>query len=900
MRYASVLLLGFLVLQSCASFAEVKRTDFVRDSGGSLVLEFLNDRTFHFEYSPAAKPPDLSQPIGTSFYIAKSEDGTAYQATFKGPTAYQASTNEIETRDLRISVEPATLCFSVYSKAKQAHLTEVCPLNLQQDWKGLTLTHGTTQHLYGLGEQFLPNRFGSSNGDWLGQVRYPGMKDDGKGSEGHFGNEMVSYPPDQGASGAVGNTEFPILYATGPDGKNYSLFLDQIYKQRWDFRDDPWKVETQGATLRGFVTVATEALALRQAFMDLVGHPLVPPKKAFGLWVSEYGFESWTEIEDKLSTLRKNHFPIDGFVMDLQWFGNVKKDSDSTRMGTLDFDTSPEHFPNPKEKIRSFWHDQGIGLIPIEESYVGKALPEHENLAKQGFLVKATPDSGPLYINENPWWGLGGMIDWSNPKAQAYWHETKRKNLIDLGVVGHWTDLGEPEMYRHLDLTNGVKSYTIPYNEAETHNLFSLKWHEGIYHGYQKEFLETGMSRRPFILSRSGGPGMQRYGAAMWSGDIGSKFEDLATHYNVQMQMSWSGQDYFGADIGGFHREDLDGDLNELYTEWFADACAFDVPIRPHTENLSKKKNTAPDRVGDLDSNLANVRLRYELSPYYYSLAHRAHLYGEPVVPPLAFYYPTDSDSTIGDEKLVGKDLLIALTAKSKIRNRDIYLPTGDWIDYRSLLFYPGKGASKDQTLKAYPVYSEDLLTLPIFVKSGAIIPFMHVDDQTMNILGKRLDGITHTEMALKVFASSDPSHFTVYEDDGTSVGYLNGAVATTDVSQVADLKAGTATVTIAPTLGSYPYEDPNTGVQVSSPKERQYEVEMVVPSAPPGISWAVAMGDKTLPKLATEADYRAAKSGYFVKSDRQIFAKSAILSSAEVKRFDFKQTGYPHHIKMR
>ena len=87
------------------------------------------------------------------------------------------------------------------------------------------------------------------------------------------------------------------------------------------------------------------------------------------------------------------------------------------------------------------------------------------------------------------------------------------------------------------------------------------------------------------------------------------------------MHMSFSGIDYFGADVGGFHREALDGDLNELYQQWLADAAAFDVPVRPHTFNLARNNETAPDRVGDFKSNLANIRRRYELGPYYYSLA---------------------------------------------------------------------------------------------------------------------------------------------------------------------------------------------------------------------------------------------------------------------------------------
>jgi alpha-glucosidase len=474
------------------------------------------------------------------------------------------------------------------------------------------------------------------------------------------------------------------------------------------------------------------------------------------------------------------------------------------------------------------------------------------------------------------------MIDWSNPQAGAYWHRTKRQKLVDLGIVGHWTDLGEPEMYRHVDIVDGKKVYTIPSNEAETHNLFSLDWHESIFKGYQA----AGSTQRPFMLSRSGGPGMQKYGAAMWSGDIGSKFEDLATHYNVQMQMSLSGQDYFGADIGGFHREDLDGDLNELYTQWFADASAFDVPVRPHTEDLDKTHNTAPDRIGDPASNLASIRERYELSPYYYSLAHLAYADAEPVVPPVFFYYPSQSDRTLGSEKLIGHDLLVALVAKSGEKSRSVYLPPGDWVDFRSFDWYQGS----ERVIDSYPVYRDGRFELPIFARAGAIIPEMRVDDQTMNILGKRLDGVTHTELIARVFASPTQTRFTVSEDDGATIAYQKGAMAQTEISQI--FSGDHEEVEIAPTSGKYTYEDPNTGAQVESPSSRQFEIELVVPKLASHAAVRVALNGELLTRFVNQNDYDAAPSGYFVSTDHLVLAKSASVSVLKKKVFDFEGVG--------
>src|SRR6478609_12225316 len=149
--------------------------------------------------------------------------------------------------------------------------------------------------------------------------------------------------------------------------------------------------------------------------------------------------------------------------------------------------------------------------------------------------------------------------------------------------------------------------------------------------------------------------------------------------------MSMSGIDYYGSDLGGCFRSAIDSDEKELYTQWFANGMVFDVPGRPHAENLCNCHDTSPAVTGDVQSNLINVRRRYEMSPYMYSLAYRAYLYGEPVVPPLVYYYQNDPVvRKMGHEKMVGKDLLVGIVAGAGEKQRSVYLPAGDWIDFHT------------------------------------------------------------------------------------------------------------------------------------------------------------------------------------------------------------------------
>lgn len=811
-----------------------------------LIVEFLDDDLVHFELSGVETNTDLSQPLHTTPMVAKKEYAGPSQLTFDGIGTF-------ETTDLKVQVESATLCLTVWDTTRQPALTltTLCPLNLGIKDQAVTLTPESFTNVYGLGEQFLPL---ASQGDWVGRTRTTGS---------FMGNAMVGWD-----GGAVGNAQFPIAYFLGQGLDSYALFADNAYAQTWNFKQEPWQATMKGDWMRFYLMSGSDLQDLRQDYLELVGHPLVPPKKMFGLWVSEYGYDNWGELDDKLSTLRAHHFPVDGFVLDLQWFGGILSGSDNSPMGSLDWDLVK--FPNPSAKITELKQKQGVGIITIEESYISRGLPEHVKLAEQNYLARACKTCPPSYLTGNPWWGKGGMLDWTNPDGAAFWHDWKREPLIDAGVMGHWTDLGEPEMYDPLSSYAGIADDYVPLSQhVDIHNLFNLLWSQSIYDGY----LRNGHTQRPFILSRSGAPGSQRYGVAMWSGDIGSNLSSLTSEMNVQVHMSLSGMDYFGSDIGGFHRGGLDGDLNEMYTQWFANSALLDVPVRSHTENLCNCKETAPDRIGDLQSNLANIRLRYELSPYLYSLSHRAYLFGEPVFPPLVYYHQNDPAlREIVDEKMMGRDLLIAQVATYGLKERSVYLPAGDWYDYYTHTLYHSDG----EQLGPFPLYQDGKFQLPFFARAGALIPQMHVDDQTMNILGQRSDGSLRDELIVRVYASPTATSFTLYEDDGVTVSYQTGAVRTTILSQ-GQTDQGVR-VTIAAAQGQY------TG----APSDRVNVVMLVISDADKNSQ--VSLNGDDLPQIQDQATWEEANSGWYLAGDNLIMAKSPRLPVSIEKVFEFKE----------
>ena len=860
----------FLFLFADPLFGAVQRVRF-SNSTSYVVIEVLDDTLLHVEFSIGSAPA-VTSAIHTSPMV--------YKTNYTGPANYSVRKNAIETSAVRAVVDDATLCVEFTDRTNKATLTKVCPVDLNRDWKGLNLTAEQTQNVYGLGEQFVEQ--GSSDGDWL----YHHVR-----SSGPFGNTFDLF----GTSGMVGNVQIPVYYAVGK-AVNYALFLDNVYKQTWDFSTQPWSVRMFGDQIQFYVMAGPDLPSLRKSYMELTGRPPVPPRKVFGLWVSEYGYSDWQEVEGLRDELRRDSFPVDGFVLDVQWFGGIKDDSPDSAMGRLDWDLDLRAFPDPDKHIGDLASDH-VGIIPIEDSYISTNTPTYTDAMNAGKPILAYSAVGgkcdaashqPVTISD--WFGQAGMVDWSNPEASAWIHEKRRfPNLVRKGVLGHWADLGEPERFDPAACYRGVETKASgPKNRhADVHNLYSFLWNQSIYEGYFNN--RDLVNRRPFILSRSGTAGLQRFGSAMWSGDIGSSLSTLATHSNVQMHMSFSGIDYFGADIAGFRRDAMPCNENhsgrlqyqdELYTQWFANGAWFDVPVRPHTDRNSQHAGshyqTAPNLIGKVDSNRENLRQRYELLPYYYSLAYRAHLFGEPVVPPLVFYYQNDLNvRNMGHEKLIGRDLLVAMVAKHGEYARSIYLPKGKWADYHTNEWFDSTGT----WINDYPLYLGTTLRLPAFARAGAILPMMYVDEETKDVFGHRKDGTTRDELMLKVYAGDAKTNFTLYEDDGTTLSYDPQThrpvynYRTTQISQ--QTTKATAKITIDGAQGSYS----------GAARSRNNVVRLIVQDTE---AHKVLLNGAPLPRRASKAEFAANASGWYDETHNVIAAKSGVQNLSSKKTFEF------------
>ncbi|KAI8915978.1 glycosyl hydrolases family 31-domain-containing protein [Gorgonomyces haynaldii] len=787
-----------------------------------IAIEVLSDDVVHVEASQTRKIPSTTQFLYTSQMI----DQDNYQTNYKcGPTSFTRDGNVFQTSVLKITVDPASLSLTVYDKTINAVLTTFSYSDLSQELKYLFWTKEQTQAVYGIQSGFAADSpFGSPNGNYLGKsVSLPTPRN--YPNKQKYGNAMQAF--DQ--YGASCSFQLPIFYSLGSGNYSYSFFLDNVSGHNWDLTNPTFKVDMI-RTLRFYIFQGNSLLDLRRKYMTLVGKPRLPAKEYFGMQQSLYGYRSFDQAFSELALLRQNKIPVDGIVFDLQWYSGdnlVPVDPEQTPMGSLVWNSA---FPNPQLNVQKLRDTYGVGISVIEQPYVGCQVDK---------TVCAGLDTTP-------------QVD----------------------IVGHWMDLGDPEMYNDWQVYNGYQDdqgnwFT---SEADVHNIYQLLASKEVYQGY----LRKNLRRRASGLVRSGAPGIQRYGVALWSGDVSSYLPVLGNHLGAQKHAIMGGIDFFGSDVGGFNRPgsfERNIDQGVTFTRWLMVSSWMDVPLRPHANSkpygtYNNTIITNPAAIGDTSSNKFNIVQRYELVPFYYSQALKAYLNAEPLICPMFLCFQSDPNTwSLGSQYLIGNALLAAFNTDYGSTSTSVYLPQGTWFNYHTHQKVISTGQSFTFPL-VQTINGKTIQTTPVFAKQGSIVPKQYVDDQTMNTHNQRLDQSTVNVMSVRVWPS-DNAKTVVYDDDGETNGYQAGQLTATVVEQ--STVNGSILVTIRQTTGSFS----------GSLLQMQYRVELVTDS----VVASVQVNGQTL----SLTDQPLA-SGYYLDPTRKvIIATSPVLASSVDKQFMFQ-----------
>lgn len=505
-------------------------------------------------------------------------------------------------------------------------------------------------------------------------------------------------------------------------------------------------------------------------YRTLTGKAQVMPKWVLGYWQSRERYKTSGEVESTLAEFRKRHIPVDNIVQDWNYW---PLDS----WGDHEFEAS--RYPNPQAMIDSVHAMHGRFMISVWPKFYC-TTNNYKELDKNGWIYgQAVKDS--IY----DWLGfMGSFYDAYDPGARAmFWRQMDEKlySKYNQGIDAWWMDASEPNVRDCTPMwyRKALSGPTALGSSTEYFNAYSIVNADAIYNGQRS----VNPNQRVFLLTRSGFAGEQRYSTATWSGDIGTRWEDMRAQMTAGMNYSMSGIPFWGMDNGGFcverryvaaqtifdqtgvENEDLK-EWRELQARWNQFGCF--VPLyRAHGQwPLREIWNIAPDNHPAYQSFVYYDNLRYHLMPYLYSLAGWAHFKDYTLMRGLVMDFGKDAKvNNIADQWMFGPALMACPVGYYKARTRDVYFPsTCGWYD-----LYTGAYIDGGQKKTVDAPYDR----IPVYVREGAIIPFgpaMEWSDEKPAEL-----------VNLYVYQGAD-GQFQLYEDEGTNYNYEKGAYATIDI----------------------------------------------------------------------------------------------------------------------
>ena len=505
-----------------------------------------------------------------------------------------------------------------------------------------------------------------------------------------------------------------------------------------------------------YVVAGTSMDDVIAGYRTLTGKAVLLPRWAYGLWQSRQRYKSQAEILDTVAEFRKRGLPLDNIVED--WF-YWPEDS----WGSHEFDKS--RFPDPKAMLDTLHGEHAHFMISVWPKFY-PTTDNYKELDAKGFIYRRNVEVG-----ERDWVGKGYTNAFYDPySAEArglYWRQIKDK-LDVLGVDGWWLDASEPDTHSNLDMEERIRRMgpTALGPAAAFFNSYPLLHTQAVYDGFEAAHPDT----RSFILTRSGFAGLQRNGAASWSGDVASRWADLKNQIPAGLGFSMSGIPNWTTDIGGFalekrystaqpKPEDLD-EWRELNTRWFQFG-AFSPLFRSHGEYPYREIfNLAPEG-SEVYRTLAYYdHLRYRLMPYIYTVAADTWFKDGSIMRAPVMDFPSDPAlRDLKDQFLFGHALLVSPVTDYKARSRTVVLPAGaDWYD-----FYSGEKLTGGQSVKV----DAPLSRIPLHVRAGTILPI----GPDIQYTGEKPDA----PLTLAIYRGAD-GLFSLYEDDGVSNGYKTGA----------------------------------------------------------------------------------------------------------------------------
>ena len=523
-------------------------------------------------------------------------------------------------------------------------------------------------------------------------------------------------------------------------------------------------------------------------YRTLTGKASLYPKWVLGFWQSRERYKSSYDIESTLAEFRKRHVPVDNIVQDWNYWPLPD-------WGSHEFETS--RFPNPQAMLDSVHQMNGRFMISVWPKFY-ETVANYKELDSNGWIYRQA-----ITDDIHDWLGFkGSFYDAYDAGARKmFWRQMNEKlySKYNFGIDAWWMDASEPNV---RDCTpvwyrKALSGPTALGTSTEFFNAYSIVNADAIYNGQRS----VNPNQRVFLLTRSGFAGEQRFSTATWSGDIGTRWEDMRAQMTAGLNYSMSGLPFWGMDQGGFSvesryvkaQQDFDkagvetADLTEwreLQTRWNQFGCF--IPLyRAHGQwPLREVWNIAPDNHPAYKTIVWYDKLRYHLMPYLYSMAGWVHFNDYTMMRGLAMDFNGDANVyDIPDQWMFGPAFMACPVSQYKARNRSVYFPQQcGWYN-----LYTGDFVEGGQTLVVDAPYER----MPVFVREGSIVPFgpemEWCDEKPAELIN------------LYVYQGADAS-FQLYEDEGTNYNYEKGKYATIDIKY----DEATKTLTFGKRVGSF------------------------------------------------------------------------------------------------
>ena len=469
------------------------------------------------------------------------------------------------------------------------------------------------------------------------------------------------------------------------------------------------------------------------SYREATGEVPMLPSWALGYIHCRERFHSQEELLATARRFRDEGIPIDLIVQDWQYWGKYG-------WNAMKFDE--EFYPDPAGMVSEL-HDMDMKLMLSVWSKIDPSSEVGKEAEQRG-----------LYIPETTW------IDFFDQEASGFYWDNFSSKLLPLGIDAWWQDATEPEN----DDLEGRRIMKGAEPGERYRNIYPNMVNKTVYEGLR----EDDPDRRAMIFTRSDFSGIQKYGAVLWSGDVGNDWQTLRYQIAAGLNFVSTGLPWWTYDAGGFFRP-RDQYTNPEYIErlirW-VQAGTFLPLMRVH----GYMSNTEPWNYGEEAQRIITdyIRLRYRLMPYIYSEAAKVTFEGSTIMRPFVFDFPGDEEALRQDGSyMFGKSILVSPVTEGGVSEWRVYLPENKagWFD-----MWTGGYEAGGQYVSA----AADIEKIPVYIKGGSIVPTgpdrQHVADMA--------DG----PVVMNIYPGADAA-FTLYEDEGTNYNYENGAYSTIDFS---------------------------------------------------------------------------------------------------------------------